>query len=455
MNTQPKKSEITIVIPTYNRESQVEKAVLSVLQETRVPLLVYIFDNASSDNTEAVVSKLKASDPRVHYFRNETNIGLIGNFQRALGSVQSTYFIPLADDDWILPDFIYEAYQILERDEALAAAVFLTECRDETGRLHGYYPGSVEKRLFGLVEPSEHLENWMTYGHYSWSSILWRSSVLDFIKPKYLHAGLPSDVDFQVQIFSQFPVYVVNKPGAVFLLHQSQGSKGQNLAGINNWVKIFRRLDSQIGKRRLFELRKYLSLRAMRTADFRSAWMPPAPDLSRSTLIRSAIQAGLVLNDWDFALQLAEQIPAMESTELEKRLFFLPKLLESDQEAAPAQGHDELRLALLKWLGETRTRAKQSIEKNASLEAEKAALEQRNEELRQQLHNSNEQLHLSNQLLDASDHKLAALTAAHDHMNNYLIGLVTSRVFRFLLKLGLLPPPRPPEATVMNTKDMA
>ncbi|MGJ7488701.1 glycosyltransferase family 2 protein, partial [Variovorax sp. LT2P21] len=44
---------ITVIIPTFNRRVQLQKAIESVLQERRVPVLVHVFDNASTDETEA------------------------------------------------------------------------------------------------------------------------------------------------------------------------------------------------------------------------------------------------------------------------------------------------------------------------------------------------------------------------------------------------------------------
>ncbi len=59
-------SEVSVVIPTYNRSALLRNAVSSVLaQETRIPFEIVIVDNNSQDDTESVVRSLM--DERVRY----------------------------------------------------------------------------------------------------------------------------------------------------------------------------------------------------------------------------------------------------------------------------------------------------------------------------------------------------------------------------------------------------
>ena len=44
-------SVITVVIPTFNRVESLRIALASVLRETRIPIKVHVFDNASEDGT--------------------------------------------------------------------------------------------------------------------------------------------------------------------------------------------------------------------------------------------------------------------------------------------------------------------------------------------------------------------------------------------------------------------
>ena len=300
-------NSITIVIPTFNRRSQLQKAVESVLQETRISLTVHIFDNASTDDTEAYATGAALADSRIRYTRNATNLGAVKNYILALASITSEYYVPLADDDWLLPDFLFDAFQILERHASAGAAIFVSEARDETGELKNTYPGALEKIRFGLLEPKDHLHDWMSHGHYAWSSVLWRTSNLKLIGYPYLHVGLPSDVDFQAQIFSRIRVFMVNRPGAVFLLHEQQGSRAFDLSHIYSWASLFKRLDRTISRIGLFETGVYLELRKIMQRRYHGIWnIPAGVAFSQKERVAMAAMAGFRLDDWRLAFALLD-----------------------------------------------------------------------------------------------------------------------------------------------------
>jgi len=302
---------IAVVIPTFNRQERLRRAVESVLQETRVPIVLRIFDNASTDETERYARELAARDPRVAYVRNASNIGAHANYAKALDSVEAAYFVPLADDDYLLPDFLHDAYRIMEAHENVGAAVFVTETRTDGGAIGMTYPEHPDKIRLGLVNPHEHMRDWLTYGHYSWSSVLWRSTVLAEVGAPYLHVGLPSDVDFQAQIFCAHPVYIVNQLGAVYTQHDDQASMGYDLSHIKSWGALFKRLDRTVLDRGLFPVEEYLPLRAKMQQRYRSIWNIAAKEeLDSRQLVSSASAAGFRLGDWPLAFSLIDTLAA-------------------------------------------------------------------------------------------------------------------------------------------------
>ena len=77
---------LTIAIPTYNRSESLA-LLLEILApqldgESRVELV--ISDNASSDDTSAVVASFQNRGLKLIYSRNETNLGADANFVRCL-----------------------------------------------------------------------------------------------------------------------------------------------------------------------------------------------------------------------------------------------------------------------------------------------------------------------------------------------------------------------------------
>ena len=58
-------NKISVIIPVYNLEAYVERAVRSVLQQTYTNIEVLIVDDGSTDNSWKVVQRIAASDNRV------------------------------------------------------------------------------------------------------------------------------------------------------------------------------------------------------------------------------------------------------------------------------------------------------------------------------------------------------------------------------------------------------
>jgi glycosyltransferase involved in cell wall biosynthesis/GT2 family glycosyltransferase len=62
------KHEVSVILPTYNRSSQIIRAIRSVQEQTHDAWELLVVDDGSSDDTEAVVAPLLA-DPRIRYLR--------------------------------------------------------------------------------------------------------------------------------------------------------------------------------------------------------------------------------------------------------------------------------------------------------------------------------------------------------------------------------------------------
>jgi cellulose synthase/poly-beta-1,6-N-acetylglucosamine synthase-like glycosyltransferase len=94
---------VSICIPTYNRAEMVGDAIRSALAQTYPAIEVVVVDNASTDRTAEVVASLQ--DPRLRFVRNESNLGLFGNFNRCIELARGSLVHILHSDDTIPPGF--------------------------------------------------------------------------------------------------------------------------------------------------------------------------------------------------------------------------------------------------------------------------------------------------------------------------------------------------------------
>ena len=94
------KPYVSIILPTYNRANQLPRAIYSVLNQTYENFELIIVDDASKDDTEAIVSQI--NDPRISYIKNQHNCGAAG--ARNVGIKNARYdFIAFqdSDDEWM------------------------------------------------------------------------------------------------------------------------------------------------------------------------------------------------------------------------------------------------------------------------------------------------------------------------------------------------------------------
>lgn len=301
-------AEITVVVPTYNRQERLAAALASILSETKVPLRVHVFDNASTDGTIEVLEKMRAGDSRIHIFRHSENIGAEGNYIAALDSVETEYFVPLADDDRLKPGFLNSAWTRLQDLPDCGAAVFFSDCENDAGEVLMTYPHSEEDTLEGVLSPDQHMREFLLRGHYVWSGILWRKVILESVGYPYLHTGRPSDVDFQIAAFSRFPVCLSREIGAIYTSHDGQYSGGLSMRDIPSFAKMLARMDTAAAP--LFSAEEYAGLRGLFLQRYGGIWkLPPDQPVGTAERARLAGVAAMRLGEWELAEHLMAEVP--------------------------------------------------------------------------------------------------------------------------------------------------
>lgn len=103
--------KLSVIIPTYNRASYLSQCLHSILSSSYENLEVIVSDNASQDDTQAVVSSF--TDNRLRYYRNDTNIGAELNILKLLEYVSGDYIFCLTDDDYLAEGAISYIVEII------------------------------------------------------------------------------------------------------------------------------------------------------------------------------------------------------------------------------------------------------------------------------------------------------------------------------------------------------
>lgn len=107
---------LTIGIPTYNRSAYLRTSLASALGQTSSEVKIIVSDNASTDDTEAVVGEFGG---RIRYERTGTNLGPMNNFIRLLELCDTEYFSWLQDDDCLDHRFVERALRAFRANPAV------------------------------------------------------------------------------------------------------------------------------------------------------------------------------------------------------------------------------------------------------------------------------------------------------------------------------------------------
>jgi GT2 family glycosyltransferase len=82
---------------TYNRAPELVSSIRKLLGQTRVPDEIWVIDDASTDNTEALI---QTEFPSIRYSRLPRNVGVIRARNVALSGISTGYLLLLDDDSW-------------------------------------------------------------------------------------------------------------------------------------------------------------------------------------------------------------------------------------------------------------------------------------------------------------------------------------------------------------------
>ncbi len=108
---------ISIFIPLYNTELFIQKTIESVLSQTFQDWELFIIDDCSKDNSYAVAKAFELKDKRIKVYKNETNLGMMGNWNKGIELCHSDYFVKLDADDVWHPTMLEKSVSVLENND--------------------------------------------------------------------------------------------------------------------------------------------------------------------------------------------------------------------------------------------------------------------------------------------------------------------------------------------------
>ena len=112
-NPQPM-CDISVVIPLYNKASDIYLTLSSVLVQTVRPREVIVIDDGSTDGSAEIVEQMITDEPHVRLIR-QPNAGVSAARNRAIEMAQGEWVALLDGDDLWDPDYLKVVQQMIER----------------------------------------------------------------------------------------------------------------------------------------------------------------------------------------------------------------------------------------------------------------------------------------------------------------------------------------------------
>jgi len=128
---------VSVVMAVYNGQDHLDSQINSILKQSYRNIELVISDDCSTDRSAEIVNAFASKDPRIKVYRNATNVGIAGNFLRALRhSGGELICFSDQDDVWRTDKLEILASLVLRTPQNMLAYSDLEVCDAVLRRMH-------------------------------------------------------------------------------------------------------------------------------------------------------------------------------------------------------------------------------------------------------------------------------------------------------------------------------
>lgn len=203
---------VSVIMPAYNAEKYIGKAIESILNQTYLRIELLIIDDVSTDSTMEVVARYK--DSRIRVFHNSQNQGIAYSRNVGLDNAKGEYIAILDDDDLATPQRIEKQVDFLENNPDIDFVGGKYQTIDESGAI-------LSKENLAYYNPLYIKALFLFQDIYSNGEMVFRKSTVDKYGIRYAEKqyGM-EDFRFWIQCSKVGKFYSIDE---VFLYHRIHG----------------------------------------------------------------------------------------------------------------------------------------------------------------------------------------------------------------------------------------
>lgn len=217
-----KQKVLSLCFPTYNRgwcmKEQIER-LKNCPQEVLDKMEIIISDNCSTDDTQQIVQDAIDQGFNCRYIRNETNLGMDGNFVSCFRKAKGRYVWLLGDDDIIIIDSLVDIVKLLDVPQ-------------ELGLLHVYQKYDLSNKVMHITNSDQMMRHVSYY--------------ITFISANIVNTKYVPTIDFEKYMgtwFTLVPLYLTSlfqeKLNILYIKQTFECAKDFSRNGGYNYFKVF------------------------------------------------------------------------------------------------------------------------------------------------------------------------------------------------------------------------
>jgi glycosyltransferase involved in cell wall biosynthesis len=247
--------KISVVIPTYNCNEFLEKAITSVLVQDLGPdvMEIEVVDDYSIDDPKSLIEMIGKG--RVKYFRQAKNVGHVKNFETGIKRSSGEIIHILHGDDFVLPGFYDEILKLYDLHPEIGACFtrhFFVNEHDEIVNVSEIHCKSgVFENFYNLIHTKQLVQT---------PSITVKKSV--YLELGYFDINFKWAEDWEMwsRISMKYKIGFTRNILACYRIHSSSSSGQKMLSGEN--IQDLTQLERAFEKRLFKDKRTLIKMKA-------------------------------------------------------------------------------------------------------------------------------------------------------------------------------------------------
>ena len=244
--------KVSIIMPCYNSEKYIEKAIQSVLEQTYRNFELIIIDDDSTDKTWEIIEQYAKKDFRVICTRkSENEKGISKSMNKGIEMARGKYITRMDSDDIIIPEKILRQVQFLDENEEYGICSVNIAMMDNLGNIYNenVYP---EQKV-----PSEWTFLWTN--PVPNAPCMYRTNIIKDNNITFSNLRTAEDYDFLEKLITKTKVYMINLPLYYYRYNEKSTYNKNRTETFKNSLNISKRYYMEVTKKNTPDFYKFLT----------------------------------------------------------------------------------------------------------------------------------------------------------------------------------------------------